>query len=74
MILEGLKKIRTEKKMTYKEVAEKANMTKEYYWMIENGKRNLSYPNAVLIAGVFNKTPDDIFLSKELTKTEHIKE
>lgn len=70
MVLEGLKEMRTNRGMTYKEVAEKANMTKEYYWMIENGKRNLSYPNAVLIAKVFNKTPDDIFLHSELTKTE----
>lgn len=38
--------------------------------MIEKGKRKLSYENAVRIALVFGKEPDDIFLEHELTKTE----
>ena len=70
MILSNLKEIRINNKMTCRQVAEKADMTKEFYWMIENGKRKLSYSNAVAIANVFNKRPDAIFLSNELTRTE----
>lgn len=70
MRLDKLKKIRETAGFTYQQVADGSGLTKEHYWMIENGKRNLSYPNAVRIASVFNKEPDDIFLGNELTKTE----
>lgn len=68
--LTRLKEVRESTGMTYQQVADLAGITKEYYWMIENGKRNLSYSNAVKIASVFNKEPDDIFLNQKLTKTE----
>ncbi|MGH1788054.1 helix-turn-helix transcriptional regulator [Enterococcus casseliflavus] len=70
MELEKLKAIRESAKMTYQQVADSAGLSKEHYWMIENGKRNLSYQNAVKIAMVFDKEPDDIFLPIELTKAE----
>lgn len=70
MVLEKLEQIRKGLNMTFQEVADSAGLTKEHYWMIEKGKRNLSYQNAVKIANVFNMTPDDIFLKSELTKTE----
>jgi len=68
MVLIELKSIRENHKLTYQEVADKVGISKEYYWMIENGKRKLSYPLAVKIAAVFNKNPDEIFLSNELTR------
>ena len=71
MVLVKLKSLRESNGMTYQQVANGAGLTKEHYWMIENGKRNLSYQNAVKIASVFNKEPDDIFLQLELTKTEN---
>lgn len=74
MVLKKLEKIRKEHKKTFQQVADKAGLTKEFYWMIEKGKRKLSYENAVKIAMVFNKEPDDIFLNSELTKTEQEKE
>lgn len=70
MILEKLKNKRVTANMTYQEVADEIGISKEYYWMIENGKRKLSYPNAVKIAKVFDSKPDDIFLNKELTTSE----
>ena len=70
MVLKNLEKIRKENGKTFQDVADKAGLTKEFYWMIEKGKRKLSYENAVKIAMVFNKEPDDIFLETELTKTE----
>jgi putative transcriptional regulator len=67
-----LKQLREGCNMTYQQVADGAGITKEYYWQIENGKRNLSYELAVRIASVFGKTPDDIFLADELTEEEHV--
>lgn len=70
MALEKLKEFRENKGLTYKQVADQVGISKEYYWMIENGKRRLSYDLSVKIAKVFNKTPDDIFLDNELTLCE----
>jgi putative transcriptional regulator len=70
MVLEKLKKIREKHNLTNQQVAEKIGISKEYYWMIENGKRKLSYDLAVKIANVFDKRPDDIFLNTELTTGE----
>lgn len=70
MILTKLQQLRKDNQLTCQQMADQTGLSKEYYWMLENGKRNLSYPNAVKIARVFKKEPDDIFLSSELTKTE----
>lgn len=70
MTIRKLKEIREKNKLTYQEVADIVDISKEYYWMLENGKRKLSYENAVKIAKVFNKKPDDIFLDSELTCSE----
>ena len=70
MILEKLKKMRESKGLTYQQVADEVGITKEYYWMIENGKRGLTYPLAVKIAAVFKSSPDYIFLDNELTRGE----
>lgn len=70
MVLNKLKKMREEKGLTYQQVADTIGISKEYYWMIENGKRGLTYPLAVKIANVFKSSPDYIFLDNELTKGE----
>ncbi|MGP4073820.1 helix-turn-helix transcriptional regulator [Piscibacillus sp. B03] len=70
MALEKLKQTRTRHGMTCQDVANEVNISKEHYWMIENGKRRLSYDLAVKIARVFNKNPDDIFLQSKLTTSE----
>ncbi|MBC1247324.1 helix-turn-helix transcriptional regulator [Listeria booriae] len=58
-----LKKLREKQKMTYEELAMKVGISKEYYWMIENGERDgFSYKLAVQIAKAVNRKPDDIFL------------
>lgn len=64
-----LKQLRKNNKLTCEEVSEKVGISKEYYWMIENGeRRGFSYTIAKKIAAVFNKKPDDIFFNEELTK------
>lgn len=70
MSLEKLKNTRNEAGLTCQQVANKIGVTKEYYWMIENGKRRLTYELAVKIARVFNTSPDYIFLDNELTRSE----
>lgn len=70
MALEKLKKMRNKKDLTYQEVADQVGISKEYYWMIENGKRRLTYELAVKIAKVFKSSPDYIFLDNELTRSE----
>lgn len=70
MVLEKLKKMRVNEGLTYQQVADEVGISKEYYWMIENGKRGLTYPLAVKIAAVFKSSPDYIFLDSELTRGE----
>ncbi|KIQ93386.1 putative transcriptional regulator [Anoxybacillus thermarum] len=70
MVLDKLKSLRTEKGLSCKQVADLVGISKEYYWMIENGKRRLNYELAVKIAQVFDTSPDDIFLDRELTYSE----
>lgn len=60
--------------LTCQQVADEVGISKEYYWMIENGKRRLTYELAVRIARVFKSSPDYIFLDSELTRSELSKE
>ncbi|MEK4666446.1 MULTISPECIES: helix-turn-helix transcriptional regulator [Bacillaceae] len=57
-----LRYVRKEHGYTYQQMASKLGITKSYYWQIENGKRGLSYENAIRIAKIFHRKPDDIFL------------
>ena len=59
--LNKLKEIRTNRKYSYQYMAEKLNISKPFYWQIENNQRRLTYDMAVKIADIFNTTPDDIF-------------
>lgn len=42
-------------------MADKLNISKSFYWQIENGKRRLSYLTAFKIASIFKTKPDEIF-------------
>ncbi|MED4461818.1 helix-turn-helix domain-containing protein [Metabacillus fastidiosus] len=70
MSLVKLKNIRINQGLTCQQVADKVYISKEYYWMLENGKRRLTYELAVKIAKVFNASPDYIFLDNKLTTSE----
>ncbi len=56
-----LKEIRKKHHLTCEEMAEKLNISKPFYWQLENDKRRLSYDMAFKIAKIFKKKPDDIF-------------
>lgn len=59
--MKKLKEIRLKEKLTYEQMAKKLNISKTYYWQIENKKRKLSYNMAIKIAKIFKTKPDNIF-------------
>lgn len=59
--MELLKNIRIKHLYSYQDMANLLNISKTFYWQIENDKRRLSYDMAVKIANIFNTTPDKIF-------------
>ena len=56
-----LKELRKENGYTLQQMGDMLNISKIYYWQIENNKRRLYYEMAVKIADIFNKKPDCIF-------------
>lgn len=59
--MSSLKKIRLKYGYTCDDMARKLNISKPYYWQIENGQRKLSYQMAVKISSIFKMKPDEIF-------------
>jgi len=66
--MEELKKIRKKHNLTHQEMADKLNVSKPFYWQIENNKRRLSYDMAFKIAAIFKTTPDKIFYKEYKNK------
>lgn len=56
-----LKELRKSSNLTCQDIANMLNISKCFYWQIENSKRKLSYEMALRISKIFNKKPDDIF-------------
>jgi len=56
-----LKKTRQAKGYSCQTMATKLNISKSFYWQLENYKRRLTYDTAIEIADIFNTTPDDVF-------------
>ncbi len=63
-----LREIRIKNNYNYNDMAGFLNISKPYYWQIENNKRGLSYEMAVKIANIFNLKPDDLFYEEEKNK------
>ena len=59
-----LKKLRKDKKITIKELANILDITPSYYWQLENSKKRLFYEMAIKISDIFNMKPDEIFYTK----------
>ncbi len=59
-----LQELRTKKGYTYQQMADKLNISKCFYWQIENRDRNLTYKMAFKIAKILNTKPDKIFLDE----------
>ncbi len=60
-ITEKLQKLRKSKGYTCEEMAKRLNISKAYYWQLENQNRRLYYELAKEIAAIFDLKPDDIF-------------
>ena len=63
-----LKELRKKNGYTHQQMGDMLNISKIYYWQLENNKRRLYYEMAVKIAAIFNEKPDNIFY--EETKKE----
>lgn len=59
-----LQELRISKGYTYQQMADKLNISKCFYWQIENRDRNLTYKMAFKIAKILNTKPDKIFLDE----------
>ena len=59
-----LHEIRIKKGFTYQQMADKLNISKCFYWQIENKERNLTYKMAFKISKILNTKPDEIFLDE----------
>ncbi len=59
--MEKLKKLRKSKHITCEEMAKKLNISKPFYWQLENNKRRLSYEMAFKISEILKTKPDKIF-------------
>lgn len=67
--MEKLKKLRIDNNYTYQQIADILNISKTYYWQIENNKRRLNYELAIKISKVFKLKPDDVFYN-DFTKNK----
>lgn len=65
--MKKLKELRNKHKYSCADMAKQMNVTRPFYWQLENGKRRLTYERAVEIAKIFKMKPDDIFY-EEFTK------
>lgn len=65
-----LKRIRLKNKYSCKDMAQVLNISKPYYWQIENGTRRLTYDMAIKIAEFFHTTPDQLFFEDTKLKIE----
>ena len=66
--MDKVKKIRVKYGYSYSKMAELLDISKPYYWQLENGKRNLSYSMAFKIAKLFKLKPDDLFYEEYKSK------
>jgi len=64
-MLNELRTLRKNAKITQAEMAEKLGVCKQLYSQIEREDIRLDYGRAVQIAAIFNTTPDKIFLSEK---------
>ncbi len=59
--MEKLRIIRITNRMSCQKMADKLNISKVYYWQLENKKRRLNYIMAIKIADIFGMKPDELF-------------
>lgn len=65
-----LQVLREVKNLTQKQVADKLGISESYYCLLEHGKRNLSYKHAKVLAEIYNRSLEDIFLLHDFTRSK----
>ena len=68
--MEKLKLMRLKHQISYQQMANLLDISKPFYWQIENDQRRLNYDMAVKIAHIFQTTPDELFLDESLEKLQ----
>lgn len=68
--MKKLKELRKSKKLTHQTMANILNISKPFYWQLENGKRRLSYDMAVKISKILDTKPDDLFYQEFIEKNK----
>jgi len=56
-----LKELRIANNLHIEDMANKLNISKSFYWQLENDARRLSYEMSIKISKIFKLKPDDIF-------------
>lgn len=59
--MKKLKEVRRANNYSCQKMAEKLNISKTFYWQLENKERRLSYNMAIRIAKIFGMKPDELF-------------
>ena len=65
-----LKQYRIKNNYSCQDMANKLNISKSFYWQIENGKRRLNYDIALKISMIFKLKPDNLFYDEYLKKQD----
>lgn len=63
-----LKMLRTKFNLTQDQVAEKLGISKNTYHRKENGLKDFTITEAIILGEVFKVNPGEIFFTKEVTK------
>ena len=66
--MHNLKLIRIKNGFSLSQMAQFLNISKTYYWQLENNSRRISYEMAIKISNIFKKKPDDIFYKEFVQK------
>lgn len=69
--LETLKFLRKQADYTQLDMAGKLGISESYYCQLENGTRKMSLENALKIASILKKTPNEIFLPADFAERQH---
>jgi len=65
-----LKDLRLTFGYSYQDMADKLEISKTFYFQLENRQRRLLYERAFKIAKIFDLKPDDLFFEYETTKKD----
>ena len=72
-VIEKLKKLRKNKKITQEQLAEKLDVSRSKVSSWETNKRDMSITEAIKLANIYEVSLDNLFDINKITKDEYIK-